>query len=95
MFKATIRALFHQSKLYNTERLQWFSGKTLLPLSAVFVAQLAHFIVVCVFPHECLIFPWHTLGTPRHAEQSILRVGTPCTVSTTLEVKDDVYNILL
>lgn len=69
--------------------------KTLLPLSAVFVAQLAHFIVVCIFPHQHVIFPWHALGTPRHAEQSVLEVGTPCAVSTTLEVKDDVYNSVL
>lgn len=69
--------------------------KTLLPLRAVFVAELADFIVVCKFPHQHVILPWHASGTPGHAEQAILEVGTPCAVSTTLEVKDDVYNSLL
>lgn len=65
--------------------------QAILPLSAVFVAQLAHFVVICVFPHERVVFSWHALGTPRHAEQSILEVGTPRTVSTILEVEDSVY----
>lgn len=59
----------------------------LLPLSAVFVAQLAHFHLICVFPHQRVVLPWHALGTSGHAEQSILEVGTLRTVSRTLEVK--------
>lgn len=60
-----------------------------LPLSAVFVAQLAHFLLIRIFPHQCVILPWHPLWTSRHAEQSILEAGTLCTVSRTLDVGEE------
>lgn len=69
--------------------------KRLVPLSAVLVAQLADFIIVWIFPHQHVIFSWHASRTVRHAEESILEVGTPCAVSTTLVVREDVYNRLL
>lgn len=58
-----------------------------LPLSAVFVAQLAHFHLVCVFPHQRVVLPWHALGTAGHTEQSVLEVGTLSTVSRSLKAK--------
>lgn len=62
-----------------------FSRTMPLPLSAVFVAQLAHFHGVGVLPHQRVVLPQHALGTSRHAEQSILEVGTLCTVCRALD----------
>lgn len=57
----------------------------LLPLSAVFVAQLAHFDRIRVLPHQRVVLSQHALGTSRHAEQPILEVGTLCTVCRALD----------
>lgn len=72
-----------------------------LPLSAVLVAQLAHFHFIGIFPHQRVIFPWYALGTSGHAEQPVLEVGTLCAVSRALErmgctniMVRDVYNAL-
>ena len=72
-------------------------GTMLLPLSAVDVAEPAHFHLVCVLPHQRVVLPWHALGTAGHAEQAVLEVGTLSAVTRTLKEKKRktyVYNSL-
>lgn len=77
------RQIFATQKYYTSSR----RSRPCLPLSAVFVAQLAHFLLVCVFPHQAVVLSQYALGATGHAEQSILEVGTLRTVSRTLKVK--------
>lgn len=64
-----------------------------LPLSAVFVAQLAHFPLVRVFPHQPVVVSWNALGTARHTEQSVLEVGTFSTISRALKVEKKTHDV--
>lgn len=69
-----------------------------LPLSAVFVAQLAHFLPVCVFPHQAVVLSQHALWATGHTEQSILEVGTLSTISRALKVnkkRREVYSCVM